>query len=611
MQTYLSSSLLPMTQTLNRIALFFVGSIAVFPLLVPYHIPPAPSFHGEWLAFGLGLGACVALLSRDVWNNLPVPKIAIYFLALLILVAIQSLVVEHVYRSQALYPGLYLGWAVMLAAVTVWLRMNLGTEKIIDVLAWFIVVGGLLQAMTGIIQYLNIYGWLDSWVFHKVGDSVIGNAAQSNHLATHVALSAFALTYLFAKRRVSSVFAFALSVVLATALTLSTSRTVFLYLAAALILSGYALWKLRGPVYFRCALMSGLLLMLVAAGQYLLPLIDEPLRATLRELGFELSELKLLTAMTKSSASGIQDRLTEWHKAWLMFLQSPILGVGMGHYGWHSFEMHGQPDFDDARTALFGHPHNLFMEILAELGLAGILLLALLLFGWLRQFLRNWGTPEHWLIAVVLLTLIIHSGLEYPLWFSYFLGIAAIFLALGENRVATVRFAPHLGRAGVTISLFLAFAILILTFDGYRRLADSHINVLIARQSPEHAARVLKAISMNPLLTPWAEAAMVTHGNPDKNTMEKQLEVTTRLWRYNPSPIRVYYQIVYLAMADKNEEAVSLLRHAARAYAPEFSKYICRLKQLPYPEVLPLIAEGEKLLGETPECPAEVEARFG
>lgn len=71
-----------------------------------------------------------------------------------------------------------------------------------------------------------------------------------------------------------------------------------------------------------------------------------------------------------------------------------------------------------------------------------------------------------------------------------------------------INFTPRLGQAGAAVSLFLTFAILAMTYGGYRQLTN--VNALVLQLAPGQAARALQAISMNPLLTPWAEAAMAT-----------------------------------------------------------------------------------------------------
>jgi hypothetical protein len=385
-------------------------------------------------------------------------------------------------------------------------------------------------------------------------------------------------------------------------LALSSSRSVALYALGAFVLSLLAYRKTGAASHSRLVWLTGLLLALFLLYQYSLPWLNEWLKETLAHLGFDAEPLEIHTATERGAVSGIGQRLMEWRKAWLTFLSSPLLGVGIGHYGWHSFVLHGLPEFSDAvpTLQLYHHAHNLFLEVLAELGIVGLLVLLFLLVTWIKQFLKNWATLEGWFIATVLLVFFIHSNLEYPHWYSYFLGILVVFLALGDHRLVPLTFTPRLGQAGAAVSLSLIFAILALTYGGFRKLTDT--NALVIESTPEQATRTLQAISANPLLTPWAEAALATHGNPDKRRINEQLALITRVAQLYPDPVKVYRQIVYLALAGKEEDAMSLLKQSAVAYTPALPHYICSFKNLPDEEMLPLIAEGERILGESPTC---------
>lgn len=599
-----SSRLSVVTRGTAYLVLFFIASITVLPFLQPYHLFPIPSFYSEWLAFGLGLAAGICLLLPAFWKNLVIPRITLYLLGFAVLIAIQSLFAEQVYRSAALVPALYLCWAALLTVIAGWLRAHLGLEKVISFLAWFMLIGGVLQAATGVAQHISPSGWSDSLIFTRQGAGVVGNIAQNNHFAMHVLLGALALIYLSAKQRVPHGITLVLLVLLVIGLTMSGSRSVVMYVITAFVLSLYSGWRTRELLYLRLIVLSGLLLTLFVLAQYLLPALDESLKILLERFGFNANHTKILTALERvESTGGIEDRLIEWRKSWLMFLQAPVFGVGLGNYGWYSFSLHEKIDANTHRAALFTHAHNIFMQVLAELGLLGLLLLGVLLITWISQFRRNWLTPESWLITAVLFVLFIHSNLEYPLWFSFFLAISVVFLALGDHRDIHVRFTPQIGQAGAAISLMLTFIILIAVLNGYRVL--SNINQIVIHLSPEHASKILHVVSKNPLLTSWAEAAIVRHGIPNKSLIQKQLEMTTRVMRHQPHPIDVYHQIVYLTLAGKNEKSIALLRQVASAYPPELPKYVARLKQLPYKELLPIINEGEKLIGRQAEYPSE------
>lgn len=591
---------MPTTSLLSYLALCSISLITIIPFLQPFHDLPITSFYSEWLAFGLGLIACAPLLTSAFWKNPATPTISVYVLAILGVVAVQLLILKPTYLSQALIPAIYFSWVVLLIVITGWLRTQLGLERMTMVLAWFLLTGGMLHALVSIAQHLDTQQWLSPWIAPKQDHSIIGNVAQRNQLAAHVMLSSVALCYLVTKQCLSARIWPVTLTVLVIALALTGSRAVFLYATAVLALSIYAFRKTNSHTYLKMALVSGVLLSLFTLAQFILTPVNDTLRTILPEPLFNREHGDLETALQRSGMEGIQDRLIEWRKAWLLFLESPGLGIGVGQYAWHSFVLHGQADFTTPRLTVFHHTHNIFMQVLAETGLAGLLLLLLMLGTWLRQFQKNWLTPEGWLIASVLLVLFLYSNLEYPLWYSYFLGIAAVFLALGDNRMWAFTFSPRLAQVGTTASFALAFVILISTYNGYRKLTN--INKLVNNSSPEVAADMLQKVAMNPLLTPWAEAAMATHGYPDKNRIREQLALTTRLVRHDPNPVKVYRQTIYLALAGLKNESVALLRHAAVAYTPLFPEYACNLKMLPDKEIRFLAKESERLLGREPEC---------
>lgn len=589
-------------QVFPYFCLFLLGLMMALPFLQPVRVKPLTPFYSEWLALALGLGASVALLAYNFWEKLSAPRIAAHLVGLMGLIAIQAVFIEPTYTAQALLPLLYLAWAILLAVLVTWLREHLGLETVLRILAYFILIGGLLHALFGVVQYLGLYGWLGWLIESRQIVSITGNIGQQNHFAAHIMLATLALSYLFAQRRLSWGLTLFLLALFAFVLALSGSRSVALYALGAFVLSLLAYRKTGTASHFRLAWLTGLLLTLFLLYQYSLPWLNEWLKEILARLGFDTEHLEILTATQRGAVSGIEQRLMEWHKAWLMFSSSPLLGVGIGHYGWHSFTLHGLPEFSEAgsKSQLFHHAHNLFMQVLAELGIAGLLLLLFLLVTWLKQFLKNWTTPEGWFMATVLLVLFIHGNLEYPYWYSYFLGILAIFLALGDTRRVRLTFTPRLGQIGAAASLFLLFAILAMTFGGYRLLTN--VNALILTRSPEQAAKTLRAISMNPLLTPWAEAALADYGVPDKSAIREQLGLTTRVVRFQPDPVKVYRQIVYLGLAGETEESISLLRHSAKVYTPLLPDYICDLKQYPDKEIIPLIDESMKLVAEAPTC---------
>jgi hypothetical protein len=102
---------------------------------------------------------------------------------------------------------------------------------------------------------------------------------------------------------------------------------------------------------------------------------------------------------------------------------NPWTGVGWGefNFAWTLTPFPGRP------TAFFDHTHNLPLQLLVELGLPlGGLVLVLLAVALYQAFVRASRTEgatgvfaRSAFVMVLLMTL--HSQLEYPLWYAYFL----------------------------------------------------------------------------------------------------------------------------------------------------------------------------------------------
>ena len=584
------------------VSLIAVGLIAVIPFLLP-HYGLATAFYSEWAAFGLGVMACFPFLHKTFWLHLEIPHSAIWLFAVAVLIAIQTLFVNHAYVTQALLPGIYITWATVLVVLCAWIREQLGLERALTVLAWMLLIGGALHALVGLVQYFDVAGELASVVDQRGSASTYGNIGQRNHFATHITLASFALIYLHATDRANRALAIALLALFALVLTASSSRAAAVYIIAGFLLSLISYRATKTSIHRRLLQGTGLLLVLFLLFQYLLPPLNDWLKLLLGAMGFDVSGFDTLVMLQRSATDGIDVRVSEWRKAWLMFMESPLWGIGIGNYGWYSFNYQALPEFAAVPKELFHHSHNLIMQVLAELGVAGLLLLVFMAMGWLRQVLPLWKNPPHWLILILIIVLLLHSNVEYPLWYSYFLGIAAVLLGLGSEGALKIEFTPSLGQFTAGVTLIFSGAMLTITMLGLQDL--SNVQRLVVTTTPQQVFATLHAVSKNPLLTPWAEVSLAQQGAPDKNMIAQQLLLTTRVMQYRPNSHNVHRQIVYLALAGKSTELSVLMKKAFTVYPSEFLKFACHWKLAPAEEIQLLWKEAERLAGGTIECRTE------
>ncbi|UUX96285.1 Wzy polymerase domain-containing protein [Aquabacterium sp. J223] len=125
-------------------------------------------------------------------------------------------------------------------------------------------------------------------------------------------------------------------------------------------------------------------------------------------------------------------RYAIWSNTLDLIAQQPWTGVGWGrfNFAWSLTPFPGRP------PELFDHAHNLPLHLMAELGipLGGAITLGLLWSMW-RAFRRSWAVAGEdgiaYRAAFMMLVMVgLHSLLEYPLWYLYFLLPTAWLLGL-------------------------------------------------------------------------------------------------------------------------------------------------------------------------------------
>jgi O-antigen ligase len=124
-----------------------------------------------------------------------------------------------------------------------------------------------------------------------------------------------------------------------------------------------------------------------------------------------------------SEGSLSSSRFAIWANTVELIRMHPWTGVGWGefNFAWTLTPFPGRP------TAFFDHTHNLPLHLAVELGIPlATLILALLGWGlwaaWRRSLAATGDASTAGRCAVMMLLLIgLHSLLEYPLWYAYFL----------------------------------------------------------------------------------------------------------------------------------------------------------------------------------------------
>ncbi len=546
--------------TAAHFCLAALGLAWTLPFLQPYHHFPLPSFYSEWLALALGLAALTWMARGAFWRTATLPAALVPLLGFVALLLVQHAAGKVAYGGQVLVAALYIAWAALLVVLAGGLRRALGLEGIATVLAWFLVVGGVVGAVLALLQHYQVSDLPQSLIFPKRKTQVYGNLAQSNHFAAYCTLALTSLAYLYASRRVHWAAVAAGAPPLLFVIGLSGSRSSLVFLAFVLALALLYAW--RGGAGGRR--LAGSMVLFIGGFAAALWLASLP--------GFESAggsatvTQRLAAGEGSAAAKSFDFRLQIARESWEMFMQAPWLGVGWGQFPWNDFEyraLHARA----IGTWPFNHAHNIVLHLLAETGLVGALLIAGAAALWLRCLRHAAIDLAHWWVAALIGVIACHSLVEHPLWYAYFLGMAAVALGL----LATGDFRARLERAGAPLMILLIVAgavYAVSVFDNYRHFERLFARGGVAPGTAEFAATVGRA-HRQPVLEPYAELAIATAMSLDGDRVRAKVEINGRVMRFAPISGVVYRHAILLALAGDAAAAERELARAARVYPQE------------------------------------------
>jgi O-antigen ligase len=272
----------------------------------------------------------------------------------------------------------------------------------------------------------------------------VGNLRQPNHLSTLVLWCAVAVVPLVEGRRLPWEVGALLLALFTFTIELSGSRTGMI---GVLVLGAWGVLdrRLSKPVRWML-LASPVIYALGAFG------MTEWAHHAHQSIGVE----------TRLHDSGdiSSSRFPVWKETLALIAANPWTGVGFGEYNfaWTLSAFPGRP------PEFFDHCHNAVLQLLVEFGIpAGGLIVLLLAIGLWQAFRRAFAVEgergaQFRAAFVMVLLVVIHSQLEYPLWYAYFLLPAAWAwgFALGTPGSATEEpveaGAPLRSRAGFVLA---------------------------------------------------------------------------------------------------------------------------------------------------------------
>jgi len=379
--------------TWQRAVVWAVATVVALPFVWPWQRPPLAQFESQWLAT-TGWSLLVLLLVGSACVGRPARRMRIDAIVLfgVLFLALPTSALLHALPSTVWL----LASGVLLVATLSTVALTLVPEEIAAAAAAGLFRGLLVAALinAGVTLVDVAVPGLAGAVWAVVDGRAVGMLGQPNHLALLTLwgmIAAFGVN-LYRPLRLLAWLA------LAALLVTTGSRAAWLatYVLAVLAVA----WRLPGPQQRRLMLLTALLPPALFAVMMLAGLITPPV-------------------------SWLQ-RWQLWQNAVQLIAAAPITGYGFGQFN-HAWTL---TPLDPRAADVFDHPHNFPLAWAVDFGLPAALGLLGLLLWTLVRARAALATSTGPILAGIGIVVIIHSLVEYPLWFAHFLLPLAAALAL-------------------------------------------------------------------------------------------------------------------------------------------------------------------------------------
>lgn len=433
--------------------------------------------------------------------------------------------------------------------------------------AWLL--AGVLSVGIGLIQFFGTASFFDPWINQTRLGEAFGNLRQRNQFAslTNIALAALiwmVLRYLKRADELKSQYQWLALIgacLLSVGNAISSSRTGLFQLLLICVLT--VVWGSWSRVWIRRLLICSILAYVVAvfAAPYL--------------AGLDVFAYGALSRMRQDEACS--SRLVLWSNVLHLIAQKPWLGWGWGELDFgHFITLYNGPRFCD----ILDNAHNLPLHLAVELGVPVAALICCGFTWWVvRQ--KPWAELDAtrqmaWAVMAVIL---LHSMLEYPLWYGPFQMAfgACVLLLWRQKRPSEIKNnSKNASNWPASLILRAQVAIIFTTLIGYaawdyRRISQIYL-------PPESRAAAYRTDTLHKIRTSWLFADQVQFAELLTTPLtpanaEWTFNTARDLLHYSPEPRVIEKLIESAVLMGKDDDALAYLARFRAAFPEEHMRW--------------------------------------
>lgn len=503
--------------------------------LLPNHHIPWPDFYSDVLASGVLWFVAFAI----IWRTQKKLCFEWSFAAGIVAICMLIISLQYVFGvvktlGLAWISLLYLlGLLIAIVVGSAWERYHPG--QCADFLFLTVLIGALGSFAIQLLQWTKADTGSFFWLFVPAPSRrFYANLGQPNQLATLQCLGVIACFWFSRHGLLKAPVAMFLSMCLALGIALTESRTTWVVIFCVAII----LLLVNRKIKFEKKIIYG---MLGWVAFYVVCILLLPHITVLIGRSENIQELR--------GVSTSELRLEYWWKLLHIQMNMPWYG-----YGWMqtSFAQFVENPFDMVSDGTFRHAHNFFMDIMNYVGiyLGLLLIISFLLF--ITCVTLKIKKIDQLVVFLFLVPVGVHSLLEYPLHYAYFL--LPVGLVLGVISSA-VNLRPVIASGALPVvacMIFSAAGILITTYD-YLKIENSFFSLRFEQQRLEntHINSEVDVVA----LTHLGDMLWLSRVDPSVHHSESDIKRALNSTLLLPSLISQYKLATMYAFANKVDKA--------------------------------------------------------
>jgi O-antigen ligase len=432
--------------------------------------------------------------------------------------------------------------------------------------AWAWLLAGLISSVIGLLQYFGAAAALGAWVSQTAPAEAFGNLRQRNQFASLTNIALAALVWIACQRTAVGTRQWAIylgAALLAAGNAASSSRTGLMELVMLCgLFSVWGAWRQRG-------VLRVLLVAVLAYGvaTLLLPWL----------LGLDPAAHGML-ARLRGGEQACASRITLWSNVLNLIGQKPWLGWGWGELDYaHYATLYAGPRFCD----ILDNAHNLPLHLAVELGVPAALVICGAGVWWVVRR-RPWRETDavRQLAWSVLAVILLHSLLEYPLWYGPFQVAFGLCIGLlwGAGAASPGFVVPRAAAVRALLAAVLLACCAYAAWD-YHRVSQIY-------RPPQERDAAYRDATLSKIRDSWLFRRQVSFAELSLTPLTRDnarwtFNTATALLHYSPEPVVIEKVIESAVMLGLDGEAVAHLARYRAAFPKEYARWAAANSRLP------------------------------